>query len=96
MGLQTGAATVEVPQKIKNRTACDPVVSLLDIPPKTPETLIQENIRIPVFTAVFYNSQDSRSTASARSRRGDGKQRAHNTTERGSDTKEGDLPSAEI
>ena len=51
--MQTGAATVEngmeVPLKIKNRT--DPVIPLLGIHPKKTKTLIQKDIRTPMFTA---------------------------------------------
>ena len=44
MGMQMGAATVEnsmeFSQKIKNRTAFDPVIPFLGIYPKEPKTLI--------------------------------------------------------
>ena len=44
VGMQIGAATVEssmeIPQKIKNRTAFDPVIPFLGIYPKEPKTLI--------------------------------------------------------
>ena len=44
VGMQIAAATVEssmeIPQKIKNRTAFDPVIPFLGIYPKEPKTLI--------------------------------------------------------
>ena len=46
--MQTGAATVEnsmeFPQKIKNGTAFGPVIQLLGLYPKNPETPIQKNL----------------------------------------------------
>ena len=48
VGMQTGAATVEnsmeFPLKIKHGTASDPMIALLGIYPKNPETLIRKNI----------------------------------------------------
>ena len=56
--MQTGATTVEnsmeVPQKIKNRTAFDPVISLLGIHPKNPETPIQENLCTHMSIAMLF------------------------------------------
>ena len=45
VGMQTGGATVEssmeIPQKIKNGSAFDPVIPLLRMYPQEPKTLIQ-------------------------------------------------------
>ena len=58
VGMQTGAATVEssmeIPQKIKNRTAFDPVIPFLGIYPKEPKTLIWKNISTPMFLAALF------------------------------------------
>ena len=58
VGLQTGAATVKscmkFPQKIKNGTAFHPVIPLVGIYLKKPETLIQKNMCIPMFAAVLF------------------------------------------
>ena len=57
VGMQIDAVTVEssmgLPQKIKNGTASDPVITLLRIYLKT-KTLIQKAICTPVFTAVLF------------------------------------------
>ena len=51
--MQTGEATVEnsmeFPQKTKNGTF-DPVIPLLGLYPKNPETAIQKNLCTPMFT----------------------------------------------
>ena len=56
--MQTGAATVEnsmeLPQKIKNGAAFDPMIPLLGIYPKNPETPIQKNLCTPMFIAVLF------------------------------------------
>ena len=58
VGMQIGAAIVEshveLPQKIKNGTSLLPVILLLGIYTKKPETLISKNIRTPLFTAVLF------------------------------------------
>ena len=55
--MQTDATTVEssveISQKIKNGSSFDPAILFLGIYPKEPKTLIQKNISIPVFIAVF-------------------------------------------
>ena len=52
VGMQTGAATVEnsmeFPQQIKMELLYDPVIPLLGIYPKSPETPIQKNLYTPV------------------------------------------------
>ena len=57
VGMQTGAATVEssveIPQKIRNGTACDSAIPLLWIYLRKPKTLIQKNICTPMFTAAL-------------------------------------------
>jgi len=57
VGTQTGAATVEnsmeVPQKVKNRTY-DPVITLLDIYPENTKTLIQTDTCTPMFIATLF------------------------------------------
>ena len=56
--MHIGAATVEssmeIPQKIKNKTAYDLVIPLLAIYQTNPKTLIQKNICTPMFTAVLF------------------------------------------
>ena len=56
--MQTGAATVEnsmeFPQKIKNGTAFGPVIQLLGLYPKNPETPIPNNLCTPVFIAAQF------------------------------------------
>ena len=58
VGMQTGAATVEdsmkFPQNIKNGTAFDPVIPVLGLYPKNPETPIQENLCTPMFIAAQF------------------------------------------
>ena len=58
VGMQTGAATVEssmeIPQKIKNRTIFGPAFPFLGIYLKKPETLIQKNICTPLFSAALF------------------------------------------
>ena len=58
MGTQTGAATVEnsmeFPQKTKNGTAFDPVIPLLGLYPKNPESPIQKNLCTPMFIAAQF------------------------------------------
>ena len=58
VGMQTGTATVEssmeIPQKIKNRSAFDPEIPLLGIYPKEPKRLIQKNKSTPMFVAVLF------------------------------------------
>ena len=58
VGMQIGAATVEssmeIPQRIKNWFAFDPVISLLGIYPKKAKTLIQKNICSPMFIAALF------------------------------------------
>ena len=58
VGMQIDAATVEssmeIPQKIKNGFAFDPVIPLLGIYPKKPKTLIQKNLSTPTFTAALF------------------------------------------
>ena len=57
VGMQTGTATVEssmeIPQKIKNRSTFSPAIPLLGIYPRQPKTLIQKNISTPMFTAAL-------------------------------------------
>ena len=58
VGMQTGAATVEdsmkFPQNIKNGTAFDPVIPVLGLYPKNPETLSQKNLCTPMFIATLF------------------------------------------
>ena len=69
VGMQIGAATIENsmegPQNLKNVTALyDPAISLLRIYLKKPKTLIQKNIRTPIYvhcTIIYYN-QDTEPT----------------------------------
>ena len=53
--MQTGAATVEnsmeFPQKLKMELPFDPVIPLLGLYPKNPETPIQKNLCTPMFIA---------------------------------------------
>ena len=57
VGMQAGAAPVgssmEIPQKIKNGSAFDPVIPLLGIYQKGHKILIQKNISTPVFIALL-------------------------------------------
>ena len=57
--MQTGAAIVKnsmkFPQKTKNGTAFDPVILLLGIYPKNPESPIQKNLCSHMFIAVLFN-----------------------------------------
>ena len=59
-GMQAGAATMENsmegPQKIKDESAYDPVIPLLGIYLKKPETLIQKNYAPYVHCSVVHNS----------------------------------------
>ena len=57
--MQTGAATVEnsmeFPEKTKNGTAfIDPVIPLLGMHPKNPESLIQKNICTHMFIEALF------------------------------------------
>ena len=56
--MQTGIATVEnsmeFPQKLKMELLFDPVIPLLGIYPKNPESPVQKNLRTPMFIAVLY------------------------------------------
>ena len=58
VGMQTGAATVEnsmeFPQKTKMELLFDPAIPLWGLYPKSPETPIQKNLCIPVFTAAQF------------------------------------------
>ena len=58
VGLQTGAATVEnsmeFSQKTKNGTVFDPVIPLLGLYPKNPETPIQKALCTPMFIAALF------------------------------------------
>ena len=58
LGMQTGEATVEnsmeFPQKTKDGTAFDPVIPLLGLYPKSPESPIQKNLRTPVLRAALF------------------------------------------
>ena len=58
LGIQTGAATlktsIKFSQKIKNDLLYDPMIPLLGIYPKKPDTLIQKNICIPITIAVVF------------------------------------------
>ena len=59
VGMQTRAATVEnrmeFPQKTKNGTFFDPVIPLLGLYPKNPETPIAEkNLCTPMFIAAQF------------------------------------------
>ena len=58
VGWQTGAITMEnsmeFPQKTKNGTAFDLVISLLGLYPKNPETPIQKNLCTPMFIAAQF------------------------------------------
>ena len=58
--MQTGAATVETLwsflKKLKMELPFDPVIPLLGIYPKNPETPIRKNICAPVFTAAQFTT----------------------------------------
>ena len=58
VGKQAGAAPVEssmeFSQKIKMELPFDPAIPLLGIYPKKTETLIQKNIRTPIFIAALF------------------------------------------
>ena len=58
VGIQTGTAPVEnsleFPEKTKMELLFDPVILLLGIYPKEPKTLIQKNIRTPIFFAALF------------------------------------------
>ena len=55
MGMQIGAATMEVPQKVKNsELPCDPAIPLLSISLKNLKTFIHKNICAPMFTASLF------------------------------------------
>ena len=58
VGMQTDATTVEssmeIPQKIKNRSDFDLVILLLGIYLRKSKTLIQKNIRTSMFIAVLF------------------------------------------
>ena len=47
-------SSMEIPQKIKNGSAFGPVIPLLGIYLKEPETLIQKKISTPVFIAALF------------------------------------------
>ena len=57
-GMQTAAATVEhrmeFPQKTINGTAFDPMITLLGLYPKNPESPVQKNLCTPMFIAVLF------------------------------------------
>ena len=58
VGMQTGAATMknsmDVPQKVKNRTIFDPTIALLGTNPKNTKTLIQRDTCTPMFIAAVF------------------------------------------
>ena len=58
VGLQTGAATVEkimeLFQKTKSGTTFDPVIPVLGIYGKNPDTPIQKNFMQPMFIAALF------------------------------------------
>ena len=62
VGMQTGAATVEngmecpkkKPQKTKMELPFDPVIPLLGLKPKNPETIIEKNLCTPMFMAALF------------------------------------------
>ena len=58
VGMQTGVATVEssmeVPQKLRIESTCNPVSPLLGIYPKNMEILIQKDICTPMFIAALF------------------------------------------
>ena len=63
VGMQTGAATMEsnmeLPQKIKNGTACDLKFPLLGIYPKKSKTFDSKKyVHLYVYCSTVYNSQD--------------------------------------
>ena len=57
MGMQTGTATLEnsmeVPQKIKNRTTYDPAIALLCIYPRDTDVVFRRGTCTPIFIAVL-------------------------------------------
>jgi len=61
-GMQTGAATVEVPQKVKIKLPYNPAIALMGIYPKETKTLIQRHTCTPVYSSIIYNSQDMEAT----------------------------------
>ena len=58
VGMQTGAATVEIVQdflkKLKMELPFDPVIPLLGLYPKNPEPPIQKNLCTPMFIAAQF------------------------------------------
>ena len=58
VGMQTGTAIsekgLEFPQKLKMDLPYDPAISLLEIYPKEPETLIEKNVCTPMFIAELF------------------------------------------
>ena len=58
VGLQTNASTVEnsieFPQKLKMELPFDPIIPLLGLYPKKPETPIQKNLCTPMFIAAQF------------------------------------------
>ena len=68
MGMYTGAGTVEnsmeVPQKVKNRTTLNPVITLPGISSKNTKTNSKRYMHPNVYSSVVYNSQDIGSSPS--------------------------------
>ena len=58
VGLQTDASTaensIEFPQKLKMELPFDPIIPLLGLYPKNPETPIQKNLCTPMFIAAQF------------------------------------------
>ena len=58
VAIQTGTATVEnsmeFPQKLKTELPFDPVIPLLGLYPKNPETPIQKNLCTPMFIVALF------------------------------------------
>ena len=58
VGMQTGATIVEFLKSLKIELPSDPVIPLLGLYPKNPETPIQKNLCAQMLTAaLFYHSQ---------------------------------------
>ena len=60
VGMQTGAATVEnsmeFPRKLKMELPFYPVITLLGLYPKNPETPIKKNLCTPMFITALYTT----------------------------------------
>ena len=72
VGMEIGAAamerSVEAPQKLKMELPCDPAMRLLSM--CLEKTVVQKDTRTPMFTAMFYSSQNMEATQMSTERNG--------------------------